>query len=318
MFIRTVGACFGAAVVAIGLLAGRATIAAEAPIERPAGQPILEAPKTNLDPERHVSPMSPDQHGGWLTGQIASAGGQVAGWRVDGLSGQAQSRRGDEPFRSLAVGDMVLVGTDLRTGAASVIFLSRGGDRLVIQASTDLRIADPEPGGMLDHFIQSIGDVFYDVEPRKNRSFGVNAPFLAAVVKGTRFQVSVVSGSNSVRVDEGRVLVDSTDHASSVMVEAGHVASAEPARARGLRLSVSNIPVDSPIMSPAATVDTTTSSVDTMTDSVDGTADSVSGGLGDVGDAVDGTTDSVDGSVNDAGGTVSGLKGGIGGLLGGN
>ncbi|MGH6933046.1 MAG: FecR domain-containing protein, partial [Dongiaceae bacterium] len=254
MFTRTVHACLGAAVVAIGLLADRATIAGETPTDRPAEQPVLEASNANLDPKRHVSPISLDPDGSWLAVLTASAGGQAAGWRVDGLSGQVQSRRGDEPFRPLTVGNMVPVGSDLRTGAASVIFLSRAGNRLVIQASTELRIAEPEPGGLLDHFIQSIGDVFYDVEPRESRSFGVNTPFLAAVVKGTRFQVSVAVGTSSVRVDEGRVLVESADHASSVMVEAGHVASAEPSRTRGLRLSGSTVPVHGATMAPAAMV----------------------------------------------------------------
>lgn len=133
------------------------------------------------------------------------------GWHVSGLSGEAGTRLGSASFEALAIGDIVPVDSEIRTGRSGVVFLSRRGDRIVIEPKSHLRIAEPKAGGLLTQFIQTLGNVFYDVEPRSSRSFGVQGPYLAAVVKGTRFLVTIDRDRNSVRVDEGRVLVESLD-----------------------------------------------------------------------------------------------------------
>jgi hypothetical protein len=270
-----------------------------------------------------------------------------AGWRVDGLTGAAETRRGSAPFAPLAVGQVLLVGSDIRTGAGAVVFLSHDGDRLVIQPDTQLRIAEPQSGGLLDRFIQTLGNVFYDVEPRRNRSFGVNAPYVAAIVKGTKFLVSVDPKINSVRVDEGRVLVESADGAPAVMVGAGRIAKAEPAHARGLQLSSSGIPAESstsPVASPeqlgavdgaqpvgdaasaqadtAPLVDATSDAIGESADAIEDTTSAVGGVRDAVGGAVSGVGQAaggaVGGAVDDtAGGLGGGLRGAVGGVIGG-
>ena len=132
----------------------------------------------------------------------------AAGWRVDGITGEASAHRDAGAAAPLAVGQVLSVGSEVATGAGAVVFLSHNGDRLIIQPNSRLRIDEPGTAGLLDHFMQSLGSVFYDVEPRKNRSFGVTAPYVAAVIKGTRFLVTVGPDKNSVRVDRGRVLVE--------------------------------------------------------------------------------------------------------------
>src|SRR5882672_3494786 len=161
----------------------------------------------------------------------------AAGWRVDGITGEASAHLGAAPGAPLAVGQVLSVGSEVATGAGAVVFLSHNGDRLIIQPNSRLRIDEPGTAGLLDHFMQSLGSVFYDVEPRKSHSFGVTAPYVAAVIKGTRFLVTVEPDKNSVRVDRGLVLVESTDGVSSVLVGAGTIAIAEPALARGVTLS---------------------------------------------------------------------------------
>ena len=273
----------------------------------------------------------------------------TAGWRVDGITGQASAHRGAGAATPLAVGQILSVGSEVETAAGAVVFLSHNGDRLIIQPNSHLRIDEPGTAGLLDHFMQSLGNVFYDVEPRNSRSFGVTAPYVAAVVKGTRFLVAVGPDKNSVRVDRGRVLVDSTDGASSVLVGAGTIATAEPALARGVTLSASGIPDAAPTQATAvpgsvestasATVgDSTTaagtSAVDATTDSVSGTVDrttdaaggviggasNTDGGSADaVGDAVGATADAVGGTVDSAatgvGNAVGGAVNTVGGLL---
>ena len=100
----------------------------------------------------------------------------AAGWRVDGITGEASAHRGAGAAAPLSVGQVLSVGSEVETGAGAVVFLSHNGDRLIIQPNSRLRIDEAGTAGLLDHFMQSLGSVFHDVEPRKNRSFGVSAP----------------------------------------------------------------------------------------------------------------------------------------------
>jgi hypothetical protein len=280
-----------------------------------------------------------------------------AGWRVDGVTGEATVRRGSAPAARLAIGQVVSIGSEVQTGPGTVVFLSRNGDRLVIQPSSQMRIAEPEPGGLIDHFMQSLGSVFYDVEPRRNRSFGVRAPYVAAVVKGTRFLVTVDPEKNSVRVDEGRVLVTSEDGTSSAMVDAGQVATVS-ATSSFINVADSGIPVEAPeddvgvqgsvedgganavdatAGSVANAVRSSTSAVgkavtqtgdavgkvsEGVGDAVGGASSAVGGAVAGVGDAVGGAVGgpvggAVSGATGAVGGAVSGVGGAVGGVVGG-
>ena len=268
----------------------------------------------------------------------------AVGWRVDGITGEATAQRGAEAATPLAVGQVLSPGSEIETGAGAVVFLSHNGDRLVIQPNSRLRIDDPGTAGLLDHFMQSLGSVFYDVEPRKNRSFGVTAPYVAAIVKGTRFLVAVEPDKNSVRVDRGRVLVQSTDGVSSVLVDAGTIATANPALAPGVSLSASGIPDTAPTQAavlpnaveiPAsagvgsgtsaagtavgavtdAVGDTVDAVADTASDVVGGVASSAGNAVGRtadaVGDAVGATADAVGDTASSASSSAGNVVGGV-------
>ena len=111
---------------------------------------------------------------------------------------------------------------------------------------------------------------------------------VAAVVKGTRFLVTVKRDSNSVRVDEGRVLVQSAESGTSVMVGAGAVATVESSGNGSIRLSNSTVTVPPPAIKP----------LQGLTTEPAATAES----------GADGATDSVG---NTAGGAVAGSTGGM-------
>jgi hypothetical protein len=257
----------------------------------------------------------------------------AAGWRVDGITGEATAQRGAEAATPLAVGQVLSPGSEIATGAGAVVFLSHNGDRLIVQPKSRMRIDAPGTEGLLDHFMQSLGSVFYDVEPRKNRSFGVSAPYVAAIVKGTRFLVTVAPDKNSVRVDRGRVLVESKDGAPPVLVDGGMVATAVPALARGVTLSSSGIPDTT--ATPAAeslgmtetggTVataggsatgaagDAVSSTVDKVTDTVGGVVGGVSKAVGNV---ASGTANTVGGAVSAVGDAVGDTVGAVGSTAG--
>jgi hypothetical protein len=254
----------------------------------------------------------------------------AVGWRVDGITGEASAHQGAAAATPLAVGQVLSVGSEVQTGAGAVVFLSHNGDRLIVQPNSRLRIDPPGTSGLLDHFLQSVGSVFYDVEPRKNRSFGVKAPYVAAIVKGTRFLVTAEPRKNSVRVDRGRVLVESTDGVSSVLVDAGNLATAAPGLTPGVTLSSSGIPDIAPtpttgaleVPASAQSGGTTASAVDAVGDTVNGVTSDVGGVVGGVssaaGDVVGGTgkavgnaAGAVANAVGSATGAVSNAVGGV-------
>jgi len=243
------------------------------------------------------------------------------GWRVSGLTGEASARLGSAPYEALAIGDIVPVGSEIQTERGSVVFLSRRGDRVVIQPASHLRIAEPKAGGLLTQFIQSFGNVFYDVEPRSSRSFGVQGPYMAAVVKGTRFLVTVNRKANSVRVDEGRVLVAAVDGTSSAMVGPGNVATVERGGNGGVQVSSSYITIPiaavpvfaQPTMAPEQGAPGADAAADTATETT-GTSGGV---VGSVGKAAGGLVGGVAGAVGGVAGAAGGLVGGVAEAAGG-
>ncbi len=230
------------------------------------------------------------------------------GWRVSGLTGEASARLGSAPFEPLAIGDVVAVGSEIQTERGSVVFLSRRGDRVIIQPASHLRIAEPKAGGLLTQFFQSFGSVFYDVEPRSSRSFGVQGPYMAAVVKGTRFLVTVTRDANSVRVDEGRVLVESADGTSSAMVGAGNVATVQRGGSGHIQLSRSSVPI-LPSVLPAVT-QPAAAPAQSLPGAADAAAETASGTTGSAGGVVGGVAEA-------AGGVVGGVAEAAGGVVGG-
>jgi hypothetical protein len=240
----------------------------------------------------------------------------VPGWRVSGLSGDVSARLGSAPFERLSIGDLVPVGSDIRTAHGAVVFLSRRGDRIVIQPDTELHIAEPQAGGLLTQFFQSFGNVFYDVEPRSSRSFGVKSPYMAAVVKGTRFLVTVDRDLNSVRVDEGRVLVASND-GESVLVGAGNVATVKRSGEGGVQMTDSAI-VMPPVIAPKPVGITTNEAAPAS--GAESQAAGAAGGSsagGTVGGATKAAGGVVGGAVDAVGGVVGGAVDAVGGVVGG-
>jgi FecR protein len=240
----------------------------------------------------------------------------VPGWRVSGLSGDVSARLGSAPFERLSIGDLVPVGSDIRTAHGAVVFLSRRGDRIVIQPDTELHIAEPQAGGLLTQLFQSFGNVFYDVEPRSSRSFGVKSPYMAAVVKGTRFLVTVDRDLNSVRVDEGRVLVASND-GESVLVGAGNVATVKRSGEGGVQMTDSAI-VMPPVIAPKPVGITANEAAPAS--GAESQAAGAAGGSsagGTVGGATKAAGGVVGGAVDAVGGVVGGAVDAVGGVVGG-
>ncbi len=110
----------------------------------------------------------------------------------------------------------------VRTGPASRVILAQGETRIIYRPDTLARIAD-QSDTRTTKVHQRRGSIQYDVEPREQRSMSIVTPHLAAVVKGTVFDVNVEARGSNVEVERGSVGVSADGE--SVDIGGGQAAS---------------------------------------------------------------------------------------------
>jgi hypothetical protein len=167
---------------------------------------------------------------GLLASGTAFAG--APGWTLSETSGQV-SVVSTGLVKAATRGGALITGDIVNTGRNGRAVLVRGEEYLVVAPNSRLRVADPAKSGGLTQIVESFGNVIYKIKKMTMPHFAVETPFLAAVVKGTTFSVTVTDKGASVQVIEGRVEVATRDGGASFMVlpgDIGSVSAAAPAR----------------------------------------------------------------------------------------
>ncbi|MEL7446187.1 MAG: FecR domain-containing protein, partial [Pseudomonadota bacterium] len=123
-----------------------------------------------------------------LASSTALAG--PSGWTVSEATGSVTVNRDGRVLtvgknKRLNEGDVIL------TGKGSRAVLVRQKEYVVVKPGARLKIADPEKDGPVTQFFQYIGNALFKVEKKSTPHFGVETPYMAAVVKGTTFNVAV-------------------------------------------------------------------------------------------------------------------------------
>lgn len=147
-------------------------------------------------------------------------------WEVRRISGSAWLLQTGHQQVQLEKNSIVQPGNTLKTGDRSRVLLARGKERIQVGSNTILSIpveAELKPGqtkiklksGRLDLIVKKMPDEHFSVE----------TPFIAAVVKGTRFTVSTTSTRSLVRVFEGLVGVESNISEERADIRPGKSAS---------------------------------------------------------------------------------------------
>ena len=153
-----------------------------------------------------------------------SALGGVPSWTLSEASGpvtvasSGMVRVGNRGA-TLSAGDAVA------TGAKGRAVIVRGQEYLVIAPNSRLRVADPAKHGGVTQIVEQLGNVVYRIRKMATPHFAVETPFLAAVVKGTTFSVTVTESGASVQVIEGRVEVETRDGGARYLVLPGDIGS---------------------------------------------------------------------------------------------
>ena len=148
---------------------------------------------------------------------------QSASWTVSEARGPVTIERA-QGRQAATSGAVVQPGDAIVTGAGGRAVLVQQKDFVTVAANSRIRIPRQAGESGLTRFFQEIGNAVFNVEKRGTPRFSVDTPFLAAVVKGTVFSVSVKADSSALQVTEGVVEVATTDGGARELVRPGSIA----------------------------------------------------------------------------------------------
>ncbi|MDR7147637.1 hypothetical protein [Rhizobium sp. BE258] len=171
-------------------------------------------------------------------------------WHVAKASSQVRYTTDQSMWKDLQTGDVVPNSAWISTGPRGRVQLVRGVESIGFQPST-LAAITTKSGGLFSarktNILQQIGELDLEIEKRSQPHTTVQTPYLAAVVKGTIFHVSVGKTNASVSVDRG--LVQVTSFASGQLANVGPRQRATVDRKSGMKVSGAN---SRPTISPVA------------------------------------------------------------------
>lgn len=150
----------------------------------------------------------------------------VAGdWVVTRLRGTVEQLV-DEAWVSLKRGDSIEYDRQVRTLSDGHAELQRNLEVLTLDVNTTIRIQQDADTGFTT-VLQDVGRLEVDAEVKNVKHFAVQTPYLAAVIKGTRFIVTADLDGATVAVDRGAVAVTSVGSERSTTITVGQTATVE-------------------------------------------------------------------------------------------
>jgi hypothetical protein len=170
------------------------------------------------------------------TAPVASAADDGV-WSVSKSSGEVWLATPGAQQVSLNQEETLKPGDTIRTGRNGRVLLVRGEETILISPNSVVGVPAEKKEGLSTTIIQQAGSILLEVEKRNVKHFEVETPYLAAVVKGTHFSVTVDAGSTKVGVLRGQVEVSDFKTGQIAQVMPGQVATAFEHGKPGLSLS---------------------------------------------------------------------------------
>jgi hypothetical protein len=158
----------------------------------------------------------------FLTVPLASYGSAV-GWTVNKASGAASYSQDGGSQLPVQTGTVLQDGASVTTGENGRVLLVRNEETVFVGPNTIASIAGQLDNGLKTTVHLQRGAAEFNIQKRSEKHFSVQTPYMAAIVKGTQFVVTVGSDSAEVAVMEG--LVEVKTEARSVDVAAGKKAT---------------------------------------------------------------------------------------------
>jgi hypothetical protein len=158
-------------------------------------------------------------------------------WSVSKASGEVWVATDGAQPASLSQEEALKPGDTIRTGRNGRVLLVSGAETILISPNSAVGLPAEKKEGLSTTIIQQAGSILLEVEKRNVKHFEVETPYLAAVVKGTQFSVTVGAGSTKVGVVRGQVEVSDFRTGQIAQVMPGQAATAFEHGKPGLSLS---------------------------------------------------------------------------------
>jgi hypothetical protein len=158
-------------------------------------------------------------------------------WSVSKSSGEVWIATTGAAQVSLKPEEVLKPGDTIRTGRNGRVLLVRGDETILIAPNSVIGLPAEQKEGLSTTIVQRAGSILLEVEKRNVKHFEVETPYLAAVVKGTQFSVTINAASTSVEVRRGQVEVSDFKSGQIAQVMPGQVATAFAHGKPGLSLS---------------------------------------------------------------------------------
>ncbi|SFJ79825.1 FecR family protein [Bradyrhizobium sp. cf659] len=171
---------------------------------------------------------------GMASGALAAEDGV---WSVSKAAGEVWVATNGAQQVSLNQQEALKPGDTIRTGRNGRVLLVRGEETMLISPNSVVGLPAEKKDGLSTTIIQQAGSILLEVEKRNVKHFEVETPYLAAVVKGTQFSVTVNAGSTRVGVLRGQVEVSDFKTGQIAQVMPGQAATAFEHGKPGLSLS---------------------------------------------------------------------------------
>jgi hypothetical protein len=156
------------------------------------------------------------------TSSAALAQSQI--WRISETAGAVSVRRGTE-IKPAARNAVLAPGDAVVTGPGGRAVLVHDRDFVTVSANSRVSVPLVQEATGFTRIVQDIGNAIFRIEKLKVPHFAVKTPYLAAVVKGTTFSVTVDGSGTSLQVVEGVVEVATLDGGAKDLIRPGTVAT---------------------------------------------------------------------------------------------
>src|SRR4030088_758535 len=135
----------------------------------------------------------------WRIATIAVALGAASGalaaddgaWSVSKSSGEVWMTTTGAQQVALKPAEILKPGDTIRTGRNGRVLLVRGEETILVSPNSVIGLPAEKKEGLSTTIVQQAGSILLEVEKRNVKHFEVETPYLAAVVKGTQFRVTV-------------------------------------------------------------------------------------------------------------------------------
>jgi hypothetical protein len=158
-------------------------------------------------------------------------------WSVSKSSGEVWITSSGAAQVSLKQEDTLKPGDTIRTGRNGRVLLVRGEETILISPNSVIGVPTEKKDGLSTTILQQAGSILLEVEKKNVKHFEVETPYLAAVVKGTQFSVTVNAASTSVDVRRGQVEVSDFKSGQIALVMPGQTATSFAHGKSGLSLT---------------------------------------------------------------------------------